>query len=162
MLQGPLGPAEMVQALSEAAETHGAEFVADRADASARVRLQQRPEDAATNRSACQSNRSALCAGLCAASCGAVKHCTISSVQDYTRRLREEQDEEFQRSLEADRQREAAEAAEAERQATAAQAAARAEAEARWGHPQMRRTADSEPLGSSISYSSVHVQLRGT
>lgn len=35
--QGPLGPAEMVQALSAAAETHGAEFVADRADAHARV-----------------------------------------------------------------------------------------------------------------------------
>lgn len=36
-LQGPLGPAEMVHALSAAAETHGAEFVADRADAHARV-----------------------------------------------------------------------------------------------------------------------------
>lgn len=37
-VQGPLGPAEMVEALSAAAEAHGAEFVADRADASARVR----------------------------------------------------------------------------------------------------------------------------
>lgn len=34
---GPLGAAELVQALSEAADAHGAEFVADRADASTRV-----------------------------------------------------------------------------------------------------------------------------
>jgi hypothetical protein len=52
-------------------------------------------------------------------------------LQDYTRRLREEQDAEFQQSLEADRQREAAAAAEAERQAAAAQEAAHAEAQAR-------------------------------
>lgn len=55
----------------------------------------------------------------------------ICDLQDYTRRLREEQDAEFQQSLEADRQREAAAAAEAERQAAAAQEAARAEAQAR-------------------------------
>jgi hypothetical protein len=53
------------------------------------------------------------------------------NLQDYTRRLREEQDAEFQQSLEADRQREAAAAAEAERQAAAAREAARAEAQAR-------------------------------
>jgi hypothetical protein len=47
--------------------------------------------------------------------------------------LREEQDEEFQRSLEADRQREADAAAEAERQAAAAEQAAREEAQARYG-----------------------------
>lgn len=37
-ITGLLGPAELVQALNDAAEAHGAEFVADRADASERVR----------------------------------------------------------------------------------------------------------------------------
>ena len=36
-VSGPLGPDELVQALADAAEAHGAEFVADRADASTRV-----------------------------------------------------------------------------------------------------------------------------
>lgn len=52
-------------------------------------------------------------------------------VQDYTRRLREEQDAEFQRSLQADREREEGAAAAAAEQAAAAAAAAQAEADAR-------------------------------
>ena len=142
-----------MDALAAAAEAHGAEFVADRADALARVwppRLlttavvRVRPVNTLLPAlTACSASDPKYCerdAGGAHIDSDQTQSCQASAVrgpanflafQDYNRRLREEQDAEFQQSLEADRQREAAAAAEAEQRRAAIEEEARADADAR-------------------------------